>query len=203
MAGFFFQQRILSRQQLFKWLVLIDKDITFEFKRGAYFQNTASFYLVAKRTMIKRSYFIWLALLPLTVIVLCGGCKEKAGAPDSSLNSPNLTGTWMLQSRIIEGVTVPAKDKIIRLQLDPGGKFQAFYKGEESQDWIRAGQGGFSYAPPKLTLHWESGQALSLLVQDKDPEHIFVHHGRNMVPLNNQEPDEIFVKQATNKAPGQ
>ena len=73
--------------------------------------------------------------------------------------------------------------------------------GKRTQEWIQAGDGAFSYDPPLLTLYWDSGATARLLVVESGPERLVFHHGRNLAPLNNQEPDEVFSRQKTEKGP--
>jgi hypothetical protein len=89
----------------------------------------------------------------------------------------------------------------MKLTFNPDGSFLASYRGDGTQNWIRAGQGGFAYHPPYLSLHWETGPVLTLLVREADSERLLIHHGRNVIPLKDQEPDEIFVKQKIEKGP--
>jgi hypothetical protein len=89
----------------------------------------------------------------------------------------------------------------MRLVLNPDGTFVTNYRGDESQGWIRSGQGGFSYEPPYLNLFWENGASVTLLVTELEPDRILVHHGRNHVPLKDQEPQEIFVRQKMERGP--
>jgi len=91
----------------------------------------------------------------------------------------------------------------MRLVFTPHGTFKAHYRGDASQRWIRAGQGGFAYSSPNLTLFWENGTTANLLVTEQTADRMKVHHGRNLVPLKDQDPDEMFVKQSFEKGPTQ
>jgi len=142
--------------------------------------------------------------LPLAILcvaflfVSCGNPGQRSEKRDQA---PHLAGIWTLNSRIADGVESPISERYMKLELNPNGTFRARYRGEQSQGWIRAGQGGFSYEPPYLNLYWESGSAATLLVSELDPSRLLVHHGRNLVPLKDQEPDEIFVRERMEKGP--
>ncbi|MEW6137537.1 MAG: hypothetical protein AB1733_04820 [Thermodesulfobacteriota bacterium] len=146
-------------------------------------------------------------LLLLTLAICCLvmlGCGDRA--PD--LSKPNadtqaLAGTWLLEARITEDGEAPATDRVMRLALSPRGTFQAYYRGDTTQQWVRAGEGGYSYSQPVLTLYWDNGATVTLLVSQLGPDRIRVHHGLNLVPLKDQDPDEIFVRQKMDKGPTQ
>ncbi|MBI4963846.1 MAG: hypothetical protein HY913_11270 [Desulfomonile tiedjei] len=106
-----------------------------------------------------------------------------------------------MKFRLVEDREEPVDQRFLRLHLKEGGTFRADFRGEENQKWIRAGEGGFSYDPPLLTLFWDSGQVNSLLVREVQPEQLVIHHGRNLAPLKDQEPDEVFVRQKDAKGP--
>jgi hypothetical protein len=106
-----------------------------------------------------------------------------------------------MTSKIVKGQDIPATTRLMKLVFNSNGTFRAIYRGDEKQAWIRAGAGGFSYSPPFLTLFWDSGAVVTILVEEKDVEHLRFHHGHNLVPMKNQEPDEIFVRQKTEKGP--
>jgi hypothetical protein len=106
-----------------------------------------------------------------------------------------------MKSRLVEDRADPVTQRLLRLHLKEDGTFRADYRGEESQEWIQPGGGGFSYEPPLLTLYWDSGQVITLLVRDAQPEQLVIHHGRNLAPLKDQEPDEVFIRQKETKGP--
>ncbi|MGO9569070.1 MAG: lipocalin family protein [Desulfomonilaceae bacterium] len=112
-----------------------------------------------------------------------------------------MTGTWVLTSRVVEGQDLPVTSRLMKLVFNNNGTFRAIYRGDEGQTWIGAGAGGFSYAPPLLTLFWDSGPVVTIVVEEKDPERLLFHHSRSFVPLKNQEPDELFVRQKVEKGP--
>jgi len=113
-------------------------------------------------------------------------------------------GTWALKSRLIKGNWTPAVQRQLKLELSGEGTFTARYRGDANQGWIRAGSGALSYDPPHLTFFWDSGQIVRLIVMERKPEQIVIHHGRNLAPLKNQEPDELFVVRKTgSKSPDQ
>jgi hypothetical protein len=142
--------------------------------------------------------FVCVGLLSLIV----AGCDTKPASTQKPDNAAALSGTWILKSKISpDGVESPVSQRFMKLTFRADGSFQAAYRGEETQSWIRAGQGGFSYHPPHLSLYWESGPVLTLLVREFQPERLLIHHGRSMIPLKDQEPDEVFVKQKSEKGP--
>jgi hypothetical protein len=143
-------------------------------------------------------FFIYVGLL----LLVAAGCDNKTASTQRTDNAPALSGTWILKSKIApDGIESPVSQRFMKLTFHADGSFQAFYRGEEPQSWIRAGQGGFSYYPPHLNLYWESGPIHTLVVREFQPERLLIHHGRNMIPLKDQEPDEVFVKQKTEKGP--
>jgi len=110
-------------------------------------------------------------------------------------------GTWTLQARIADGKEVPANDRFMKLVLNEDGTFRALYRGDRAQNWIVAGQGGYSYAPPALNLFWDSGQVVTLLVVETEPNRLRLHHGTTLAPLKDQEPDDVFVRDTSAKGP--
>jgi len=139
----------------------------------------------------------WLVSLALLAV----SCGKQAATPEKKEQTARISGSWVLQARITEGAQSPANERIMRISLNPDGTFITNYKGDESQEWIRSGQGGFSYDPPHLNLYWENGASVTLLVTELEPDRILVHHGRNVVPLKDQEPAEIFVRHKIEKGP--
>ena len=146
-----------------------------------------------------RFYTPAVALIFLSVLLV--SCDRQTGTFQKSQSNSLLAGTWIIQSRIIDGVDSPADERFIGFVFDAGGLFNSKYRGEKNQDWIQAGEGAFSYDPPLLTLYWDSGAIATLLVVESGPERLVFHHGRNLSPLINQEPDEVFARQKTEKGP--
>lgn len=147
-------------------------------------------------------HFSGQALLYTTLFsLLVLSCQTSTSTEQKKDESGRLAGTWTLQSRIKDGVSTPVNQRFMRLVLKDNATFHADYRGEESQRWIRAGQGGFSYNPPLLQFHWDNGQVVTLVVIEAEPQKLVVHHGRNLVPLKDQEPDEIFVSEPPEKGP--
>ena len=126
------------------------------------------------------------------LLISCGKDSQPVKNPDEA---KLLAGTWVLNARIVEGKEEPATGRQMRLILKQDSTFGADFRGEADQKWTRAGQGAFSYIAPDLTFFWDSGQAVSLLVVERDANHFRVHHGRNLVPLKEADPDEIFVRE--------
>ena len=139
-----------------------------------------------------------LVLLGALVVASCS--RSHTGA-EKSADASRLTGTWLLTARIVGNQDVPVTNRLMKLVFNSNGTFRAVYRGDETQKWIGAGSGGFSYARPLLTLFWDSGPVVTILVEEADPDRLLFHHGRSLVPLQNQEPDEIFVRQKIEKGP--
>jgi hypothetical protein len=144
-------------------------------------------------------------LTPAAALIFLGGlllsCDRQTATISPNPSNSLLAGTWIIQSRVIDGVASPAEERFIRFAFGADGLFKAKYRGEKNQDWIRAGEGAFSYDPPVLTLYWDSGATAALLVVESNQERIVFHHGRDLAPLVNQEPDEVFTRQKTEKGP--
>ncbi len=152
---------------------------------------------------MKKSTFLPSTLFTL-ILSICSvilGCSSSTYNPQQTQNAEKISGAWVLKARIVDGVETPATQRIMKLMFNPNGSFIAFYRGEESQKWVRAGNGGFSFDPPTLTLYWDSGQNLTLLMLKNESDRLLLHHGRNLAPLSSQEPDEVFVKEAPEKGP--
>jgi hypothetical protein len=128
-------------------------------------------------------------------------CGSQGIAPQKTDRAQSVAGIWDLKARIADDTEAPVAQRFMRLALNPDGTFRADYRGDETQKWVRAGQGGFSYHPPLLTMHWESGATSTLLVRDSGQDRMVLHHGRNMAPLADQEPDEVFVRTKPEKGP--
>jgi hypothetical protein len=137
----------------------------------------------------------------ILLVVLSVSCDRQTGSVQNNENNSRLAGTWIVESRIIDEVESPVNERFVRFLFDTNGLFRSTYRGERTQEWIQAGDGAFSYDPPLLTLHWDSGATARLLVVESGPERLIFHHGRNLAPLNKQEPDEVFSRQRTEKGP--
>ncbi len=127
----------------------------------------------------------------------CNSDRPSATGPAPEQNKDKIIGVWKLQSRLVDGVEspAPATERQLKLYFEPNGVFTAHFRGDESQPWIKAGKGAFTYRGPSLNLYWESGNRVVLLAKPLDPTRLYIHHGGNMAPLANQEPDEVFVKE--------
>ena len=137
-----------------------------------------------------------------SIIVLCALCFLLSCGSEPPLRSqrdkaPILAGTWLLQSRIVDGKETPATDRQMKIVVGKDGTFLFRYRGNEKQPWVIAGEGGVSFIPPNLEFFWDTGQTQTLLVLDKQPDRMRLHHGRNLAPLKDQQPDEIFVREKT------
>ncbi len=143
-------------------------------------------------------------LLLVTIVFLsvsllsCGQEKPTKGADN---RTGDLAGTWVLESRIQDEQAAPAGERLRKLVLKQDGTFACLYKGEPDQQWIDAGSGAFSFFPPLLRLYWNNGIMTSLLVVEKAPDRMRLHHGTNLVPLKEQEPDEVFVRRKQESGP--
>jgi len=115
--------------------------------------------------------------------------------------SGKIAGTWIMKSRIVGDNEEPVHQRFMRLHLSEAGTFRAEYRGTDAQQWITAGRGAFSYEPPYITLFWDSGQVVTLMVRSGAADSLLVHHGRNLAPLKDQEPDEVFDRQKETKGP--
>ncbi|MGB6066050.1 MAG: hypothetical protein WBG50_14715 [Desulfomonilaceae bacterium] len=147
------------------------------------------------------SYYYMPVLGLLLFAGLIVSCSSQTGSVEKTADDSRLAGTWVLTSRIIKGQDVPATNRLMKLVFSNNGTFRSTYRGDEAQKWIAAGAGGFSYTPPLLTLYWDSGPVVRITVKETDPKRLLFHHGRNCVPLKNQDPDEIFVRQKSEKGP--
>jgi hypothetical protein len=137
----------------------------------------------------------------LIAAILVSSCTTEPAKVQKSDESAKIAGTWVMKSRTIDDRDEPVSQRLIKLHLRENGTFRAEYSGDESQQWITAGRGGFSYEAPFLTLFWDSGQVITLLVREATADKLLVHHGRNLAPLKEQEPDETFQRQKETKGP--
>jgi len=147
------------------------------------------------------SSFDSVILLFLLTLLALSCCTEKTTKIEKSDKASQVAGIWTMKSRVLEDREQPVVQRFLKLHLKEDGTFRADYRGEENQKWIQAGRGGFSYEPPLLTLYWDSGQVITLLVREVQPEQLVIHHGRNLAPLKDQEPDEVFGRQKETKGP--
>ncbi|MEI8181330.1 MAG: hypothetical protein WCG29_01380 [Desulfomonile sp.] len=145
--------------------------------------------------------YTWGAFGAVVVFFLFSCQGQQASKSKKLEHASKLAGTWILNAKITEGLEVQVNERLMKLTLNAGGTFRAHYRGDGNQAWIVAGQGGFSYDPPMLNLYWESGSVSAFLVSQTEPDQILIHHGRNLAPLKDQEPDEIFVRQKIEKGP--
>jgi hypothetical protein len=129
----------------------------------------------------------------VTFGLLLIGCSNQDTASKES-GSSNLVGVWQLKARIIDEKEIPAEDRIMKIIFEPNNFFKAMYKGTKDQDWIKAGQGGYVYKAPYLSLHWENGRLLSLYIKELASNRMLIHHGKSLAPMKDQEPDEVFEK---------
>ncbi len=107
-----------------------------------------------------------------------------------------------MQSRVVDGKETPATERQMKIVVGDQGTFLFQYRGDDKQKWINAGEGGVSYIPPSLKFFWDTGQTQTLLVVKEQSDRIRLHHGQNLAPLKDQEPDEIFVREkAAGKGP--
>ncbi len=143
---------------------------------------------------------IKISCLVLAVLFLIS-CGNQSVAPKKTGDSARLTGLWDLKSRFLEDKETAVTQRFMRLALNTDGTFRADYRGDTTEKWIKAGAGAFSYNSPLLTMHWESGATSVLLVRESEPDRMVLHHGRNMVPLAEQDPDEVFVRINPEKGP--
>ncbi len=139
----------------------------------------------------------------LSLIVLFSlSCGGPTGSIQKNENNSRLLGTWILHSRLSAETETPADQRQIKFTFLGNDLFSAQFRGDAVQEWIGAGRGSFSYEPPYLLLYWDSGATAALLVTEASTERIRIHHGRNLVPMAGQEPDELFVKQKTDAGAG-
>lgn len=143
---------------------------------------------------------LFCAALLAALLISCTAGDHKARTDDNAQASA-LAGTWVLTSRIDEKGESAATQRQLKLILHPDSTFQARFRGLPDQEWIGAGKGAFLYEKPLLKFFWESGATVTLLVVDQDQNRMVVHHGQNLVPMKDQEPDEVFVRDGAKKEP--
>ena len=127
--------------------------------------------------------------------VLLASCGSGPPLTNEHDKARTLVGTWVLQSRVVDGKETPATNRQMKIVVGDEGTFLFQYRGDRKQQWISAGEGGVSYIPPYLKFFWDTGQTQTLLVVKQQPDRIRLHHGENLAPLKDQEPDEIFVRE--------
>jgi hypothetical protein len=121
------------------------------------------------------------------------GCSKDTSAPSRINKASQLAGTWKLESRIIEDHVVPAQNRQLRLQFNKDSTFEAFYRPTSQQQWVKAGSGALLYDPPNLVMFWDDGRETQLVVLEHDNKKLKIHHGRNLAPLEDQRPQELFL----------
>jgi hypothetical protein len=155
--------------------------------------------LIAPPALYHRWTFRFIGLL-LAAFFLCS-CSSEPTTVKKNDESAKLAGTWLMKSRIVADKPEPADQRIMKLHFGESGTFRAEYRGNTSQSWITAGRGAFSYEPPYVTLFWDTGQVLTLMVREAEGDRLTVHHGKTLAPLANQEPDEEFERIKETKGP--
>jgi len=153
--------------------------------------------------MAINSFFLktLLFLLVAFVTLFIFSCGPEPAIIESDDRSKALAGTWVLKSRIVAGKESPVTQRFMKLTLGADQTFTAHYRGDRTQNWVRAGVGAFSYNPPLLRFYWDSGQLITLLVREDKSDHLLLHHGSHLAPLKDQEPDEVFVRIRPEKGP--
>jgi hypothetical protein len=136
----------------------------------------------------------------LAAFLVCS-CSTEPAKVQKQDESAKLAGTWIMKSRIVNDKPEPVSQRLMKLHFGEAGTFRAEYRGDASQPWVTAGRGGFSYEPPYVTLFWDSGQVLTLMVREASGDQLTMHHGRSLAPLANQEPDEEFERHKETKGP--
>ncbi len=150
---------------------------------------------------LNRTHFPFLSTMLAATVFLAVACQKETPLPAHDPNAAKLAGVWVLTARVADDHEQPADQRILKLTFTDQGAFQAEYRGDAHQKWIQPGKGVFSFSPPLLTLYWDSGAVTTLSVQQTAPDRIVLHHGRNLVPLKDQEPDEIYQRQSIAKGP--
>ncbi|MGD9818422.1 MAG: lipocalin family protein [Desulfomonilaceae bacterium] len=135
------------------------------------------------------------------LLIFVISCQSQSADTSQNTQGARIVGTWIMTSRIIDGEEVPVKERVMKLVLNSDGTFIANYRGEINQEWILSGQGAFSYDPPTLNLYWDTGRLINLLVDESQPDRLVLHHGKNIAPLKDQEPDEVFLRFKGEKGP--
>ncbi len=142
-------------------------------------------------------------LIGLSLLILFSlSCGGPTGSIQKNQNNSRLLGTWVLNARLAGEMERPAEERQIMFTFLGNDLFTARFRADGAQNWTGAGRGSFSYQPPYLYLYWDSGATATLLVTEVGPESIRIHHGRNLVPMLGQDPDEIFVRQKTDTDAG-
>ena len=142
-----------------------------------------------------------ICLLWIAGFVALTSCQDHKSTQKIKEPPDELIGAWVLSDRVIDGQLTPIQDGIIKLTFRKTGKFQASFQGQPNQKWVEAGQGVFSYDPPLLSLYWDSGRVVPLLLSELSSESLRFHHGRTTVPLKDQEADEVFKRLKPEKGP--
>ncbi len=134
-------------------------------------------------------------LLFLTGCLVISSCGPDADLGRTADKAEELAGAWILESRVSDGLTLPARERQMKLVFTDEGTFKASFRWDDSQVWTTAGEGAFAYVPPHLKFHWDSGPTTVFLVVEKGDDRLRLHQGRSLAPWRDDEPDQIFVKQ--------
>lgn len=151
--------------------------------------------------MIRKLKDLAIGALFLAVLVAFTSCQDHKSIQEIKDPPEQLIGNWILSDRVSDGQTFKVQESVVKLTFRKNGTFQASFQGQPNQKWVEAGQGVFTYDSPLLTLYWDSGRVVPLLVKDLDSESLKLHHGRTMIPLKDQEADEVFQRIKTEKGP--
>lgn len=132
-----------------------------------------------------------LGALVCLLLVSCGN-----GSTNTSESNKNarLIGKWLLKSKVQNGKQVPVTENQILFEFRSDGTFISRYRYRPSDPWLNSGAGAYIFQPPTLELYWNSGRLIALTVTEKQPNLLSVHHGRNLAPGRDQEPDEVFER---------
>jgi hypothetical protein len=148
----------------------------------------------AKMKSIRPSFGIAYLALILTVCFI-GGCSKDSISRRTENKAQELAGTWKLKSRIIEEHVVPAEKRQLLFEFNKDSTFKTFYRPESGEKWVKAGEGALLYEPPNLVMYWDDGRETHLIVLERNEKLLKVHHGRNLAPLEDQRPQELFVSE--------
>ncbi len=137
-------------------------------------------------------------LLICLILTACG--QNSTTSEEAANQAKELAGAWRLKSRIIEGHVTPADTRQLRFEFKENSTFEAFYRYDDSMEWTKAGAGALMYKPPILVMYWEDGREVRLVVLESTDKTLRVHHGRNLVPLEDQISEELFVAEKTSNS---
>lgn len=145
-------------------------------------------------------YVLALIAAAAVAAVLITGYYPQSGTTDPSPETKSFAGTWVLKARVEKGKEEPAATRQMVLDLSRDGTFEARYRGNPDQEWIKAGSGAYTYLDRMLTFYWDSGGQMTMMVVQRDNGRMVLHQGRSLVPLRDQEPQEIYVKEKPESA---